>query len=837
MKHSALPTSLHHFVLYCVTAAVAVLVVNNNTSSSSSTTVAAFPHQAGGCNSGAAAAVAGRHVANNGGRRRVTTGALADHGIQFFVDGVEFKKIANHSGTIMEVQSGVEHVLEIVATQNPFKGALIRVEESSSSSSSVVSSTTTATAATSTAQSQSPLFVLTPMINAQSAIACSSSLTETTATGNGNHNHVQGVTHTNSRLKYALSAAFFIFDTPDDNDDTAGNSSSAAAAGTGSGAAAEPFFVLDVTVVDSNNATGSVYWYSRYRIQSSATAAPVSAAKFAEEEDEVPSPSIGAAPRFFGAPTTPKPTIRGGPSSVKLKKTVTAPTATPSPTTYAERCSVCGDGMRVGAPRAAELLLILDKVVTSCEKVQADGDSGRIPPAMCTIVRQAAVTACGCVPIVDKRPTTPVGSVVEPTVSPVPTVSAYPTFAEKCLVCGKGRKVTAFDVMLNVDGGVGTCLDLERQGASGFVNPSVCADARAIATAQCGCAPVAALSSSSSSSSSNSNSNILSSAETFVPTVTPFPTASASPTFREKCHVCLLPGNQATLPNAIVVVDNIAMLCGELEEAGLGRRIPPDLCPTAQAKAQGTCGCGEANSPSTAPPLTFTPTITANPTTTPSPTYAEKCLVCGGDTSLFVTKAMADVTVDGMVLSCGELEEAGSSGIIPPRVCMEAMLAAEEVCGCAPAPSPDGAPTIIPSTLEPTTTAYPTVTSSPTYSEKCFVCGDDEAPEVTNNNNNNADGSITIGGTVWSCSTVQELGAAGYLPPGAVCASIQKQAKVSCACSSNNSRTSPTTSTRNLAKVATTTPPQLPPSGATGVIVGRMLFPGLTALVLATWIL
>jgi hypothetical protein len=487
--------------------------------------------------------------------------------------------------------------------------------------------------------------------------------------------------------------------------------------------------------------------------------------------------------------------------------TVTSfPTVTAFPT-YSEKCYVCG--VHGASITQVHKIVKVGGVMGTCSDLQHDGESGLIDPRLCTKAQAVAKASCECAFVADSSPTP---TTFAPTVSAVPTVTSYPTYAKKCNVCGEGMRVTAFDQVITMGGGVGTCRELERDGATGFLDPSMCADAQAMAAAKCGCALA----------------NPSPSAETFMPTVTPLPTVTFSPTYSEKCYVCL-PGNHTSIQDASVVVDNLAMTCGDLEEAGLKQMIPPKLCPEAQTQAQSVCGC-VSNSPVASPVVTFEPTITAYPTTTASPTYAEKCLVCG-DRSLKVTNEKTVVTVDGMVLNCGELEKAGATGIMPPRVCPEAMQAAEDSCGCAGAPS--GAPTTL-STLEPTTTAYPTITNSPSYSEKCEVCGN-AIFHVTNR-----DAWITIGGIAWSCQTVEEFGATGNLPPD-MCSMVQKKAAISCACApvaleANARVAAPQLPLSSSPMIAPPTSRTASPTTSSSATIARGKLAGLT-LLLSTWIL
>jgi hypothetical protein len=102
------------------------------------------------------------------------------------------------------IEAGAYHVVEIVANTRPFKGALIRVE-----------STTT-------------VLSLDPLINAGEESECATS-------------KAQGVSHVDNASKNAFSAGLTV--------------------------QSEGEVTLDVTVVEYNNATGSVFWYSHFKLK------------------------------------------------------------------------------------------------------------------------------------------------------------------------------------------------------------------------------------------------------------------------------------------------------------------------------------------------------------------------------------------------------------------------------------------------------------------------------------------------------------------------------------------------------------------------------------------
>lgn len=252
----------------------------------------------------------------------------------------------------------------------------------------------------------------------------------------------------------------------------------------------------------------------------------------------------------------------------KASRTVPSPTivvATPPFSKPTSPCYVCGVNGRV---TNGDAIVAVGESTGTCLDLQHDGESGFISSfAVCQTAVEVALAKCGCAIVSDTI--TKIEN--EPTRSPAPTQTASPSYAEKCNVCGPNRIATALHEPVLVHGRIGTCQELEMQGILGFIIPSLCDEAQAAATEKCACASDPAIT-------------------TFTPTVTPFPTTSNSPSFSDKCHVCGY-GNQVSKWNAVLVVDELAMTCQELQETGEKGWIPPNLCQTATLTAQASCGC------------------------------------------------------------------------------------------------------------------------------------------------------------------------------------------------------------------------------------------------------
>ena len=541
-------------------------------------------------------------------------------------------------------------------------------------------------------------------------------------------------------------------------------------------------FKVDVTVVEYNNATGSSYWYSQFTVLTV---------------------QANGGPKL-SQPPTPVPTTNPV-SSLR-------PTVTVFPT-YEQKCNVCGEGKMIGNPEAE---VFVENNVGSCKKLAEDGMRGFIPPEKCREIQLAATMSCECSVV-----PTPAVTTDEPTRTPFPTITSLPTFTTKCNVCGEGSQVADVSAIVTLNGVMGTCLDLERDGNSGYIGPDLCEAAQTTANELCKCTKVAP------------------SYPAPAPTVSPYPTVTSFPTFAEKCNVCG-EGMHVTNHDVVVTVDGVTGTCRELETEGAGRYIPPDVCVDAKLVAADKCGCTEQELAPSPSEITMRPTATAFPTVSFSPTYSEPCFIC--EPGNWVTMPDVTVVVDNLVVSCGELQGAGMERLIPPTFCPEAMAAAKLSCGCTgvPAPSPsEGASSPAPSqplTYFPTVTAFPTITAVPTYAEKCIVCG------YENRRVTNLKKIILVGGIKITCAAVEEYGATGYVPLG-LCPQAKQRAQESCGCSrdtpieNNTSESPPPDSGMNSSESTSMDNGMDSTTDATsGAIIKYRVLTGMAVLLAASWL-
>ena len=731
----------------------------------------AYPNEAGACH-GNQPAVQGSHVATN----HVISAGSIEHNTNRFVY-VNGRPLS--STVTVELQYGIEYLVEIIATGGkPFKGVLIRLESLAFTEQERQQGVST--------------FTLEPLTNAQNAEACGAP-DDPTAT-------VQGVTHYDNTLKYAFSSKLLL-NPPSYN--TTKNS----------------YYSMDVTIVDYNNATGSVYWYTQYTFEGVVTLS---------EDDKNSIPAIAPPPPSESPTSSPYPTYmskclvcgneyarvvnptnnviifgesatcseieregRHGlippqhctiaqiavqdacscedvpvPAPITQNEFPTVvPTMTAKPTTtvmptFKEKCHVCNGDANQIVTNGLQLIQLQGETGT-CVELHDNGLEGYIPPDLCLEAQSQAALYCNCTMI----------PVLDPTASPAPSASPYPSYSEKCYVCNDDAKqrITAVDQVVQVDGRIGTCSDLEEQGLEGYIHPSLCRDAQQIASRICDCKPISAPSA----------------LKTLAPTLTPFPTHTSTPTYEAACYVCGGENIATTNHNLAVDLDGTAITCKELEEVGLERNIPPSICPEAQKQALLSCGCTRVEERA--------PTML--------PTYSEKCHVCGSS-DMEVSHNKTLVLVQDQVLNCEELWEAGKWGLMPPQFCDEAKQRAAEFCGCIVSTSAT-TPTSL-STMSPTVTPQPTITSMPTYKEKCDICLDyssdaskndasDNPADSTRNVRNNAgdvtlmSGVVEYDGIIWDCNILQNLGDSGSISPE-LCLVFQEKAKVNCPCINHKTR-------------------------------------------------
>lgn len=245
---------------------------------------------------------------------------------------------------------------------------------------------------------------------------------------------------------------------------------------------------------------------------------------------------------------------------------------------------------------------------------------------------------------------------------------------------------------------------------------------------------------------------------TLEPTTSEVPTITSSPTFIEKCNVCDTNDQTVAYRNRSISFKGIITSCGEIEDAGLDGFLEPSLCQYAKdVVKQSGCKCllpreikelmDSTIIPSVAPTTfsllptttiitTFEPTVSALPTYTSSPTFHDKCYVCN-DTDSRVTKPDEIIKTFSGIFRCNEIESAGLDRFLSTTECdFFTQQILDSNCGCGLQPKGNMKASPSPSelyTFEPTISSLPTITSSPTYQDKCYICGN-STKRVTNHN-------------------------------------------------------------------------------------------------------
>lgn len=237
--------------------------------------------------------------------------------------------LTKSGGKDITLDVGAYYVVEIVANSHPFKGALLRAE-------SVVP------------------FTLVPLINAGVESECESSA------------QVQGVSHVDNSPKSAFSAGLTMH--------------------------SEGGISMDVTVVEYNNATGSVFWYSHFKLRAANKATDldndlsgnqcfVCGSENSEigDSDQVVMLSglaltcneMSELGRRAEIPIEKCSEAKAlATTSCECRLRLDAPVNTPSPT-FSEKCYVCGTKENVvGAPTEE---VFFDNKVATCYDLHQDG--------------------------------------------------------------------------------------------------------------------------------------------------------------------------------------------------------------------------------------------------------------------------------------------------------------------------------------------------------------------------------------------------------------------------------------------------------------------------------
>lgn len=120
-----------------------------------------------------------------------------------------------------------------------------------------------------------------------------------------------------------------------------------------------------------------------------------------------------------------------------------------------QQCSVCGDGLAVGAPDAVFMLFsFVGEPDKTCGELQEQGDAGMISPDDCSLMPLLIHEACQCI---DAK------------------CAACGRNSEGCAICGPGMEVGNRDGFIEAPPySSATCSDLELFAEVGFVDQDAC---------------------------------------------------------------------------------------------------------------------------------------------------------------------------------------------------------------------------------------------------------------------------------------------------------------------------------------------------------------------------
>jgi hypothetical protein len=329
------------------------------------------------------------------------------------------------------------------------------------------------------------------------------------------------------------------------------------------------------------------------------------------------------------------------------------------------------------------------------------------------------------------------------------------------------------DALVDVDGLTVTCQDLQEIGP---LPPALCSSAQYVSASVCMC-----------------GNNVVSSSlpttmppvpSTSAPTTTLRPTITNRPSYSQACNLCIVPEYRVTEPDSVVTLAGFGTSCARLQGLADKGLLSPEVCEAASLEALDLCGCKMPSSPAPSVVATFEPTAVQYPTI--SPAYKQTCEFCP------VTDQTATVTTTGLSIPCGELVQAGKDSFWSPDTCVDAQLSVERDCGCNPSLAPATS-----HTFQPTDSASPTVTATPTYMEKCAICV-----------GTLSDAIVLMAGVKFTCKEMQEMGANGLIPPE-ICPMTIAASQESCGC------TTTTTTTTTDAPAVPVAPPTKAPTAPT----------------------
>jgi hypothetical protein len=350
---------------------------------------------------------------------------------------------------------------------------------------------------------------------------------------------------------------------------------------------------------------------------------------------------------------------------------VVAPTASPTP------CYICDGNNATTNITDPGFFLDLSNINPqfaniTCKDVFDAGVQGILPSDICDAVidNDTIQAQCGCPGTV--VPTAPIAPAVAP---PATTPTAKP---DPCYICDgdSTANITNPSVIVDLTPFPGTfgnisCIDLYNAGVTSILPSDICdavQDSDSI-QATCGC-PGA----------------VVPTAPVVAPVVAP--TASF-----EQCFICdgnanaiiANPANTVSLSdiNPSPSFSNIS--CADLNSAGVGSILPPDVCDAVQANddIQATCGC----------PAAAVPTAPTAPVAAPIPPTSGlvQCFICGDPNATILNNdTIIDLTSIPFVnetvsnTTCFDLFQTGVDGLIPPNVCpLLADNVTQLACGCS----------------------------------------------------------------------------------------------------------------------------------------------------------
>jgi len=363
----------------------------------------------------------------------------------------------------------------------------------------------------------------------------------------------------------------------------------------------------------------------------------------------------------------------------------------PCPDIPDDGCSICGSGKCV--TDFDSIFAYPSQPAVECGVLEKAGHGGVIPLDQCKVLPKLVKNDCKCqdgIPITPQPTPKPTRSPTRrPTPSPTRSSSSIPCPdipGDGCSVCGPDKCVTDFDKVFAYPGQPEVeCGVLEKAGHGGVIPLDQCVILPKLIKDKCKCR----------------SSIPATSKPTHMPT--PSPTrattsgSSACPDIPDGgCSICGPEKCVTEFDTIFSYPGQPEVECGILEKAGHGGVIPLDQCKILPKLIKNGCGC-RSSIPAASQP---TPNPTRNPTRrpTPSPTKPSKpsgtsvtsCLIIPDDVGCSVCgpgKCVTDLESifsypSQPSISCGLLENAGHSGIIPLDQCAILPDLIKDDCKC-----------------------------------------------------------------------------------------------------------------------------------------------------------